>query len=203
MTSRSGPFSARHERIRRYSVRRMLPPISGWRRRSSSRTAIGRMPRGGLQDRHHLALPDARQRIGPASAARLLLLGRQAPICLKAIAAGRREPCLRHRRLHSTLQSVSHVQPHLLVVMCWPGNGRSLFLGSSPCQTPTDRQTGRKTRPGGTVSPLGLRPRCETTPPAILTLIDGLSHLVRRAAANHALNDSLALWRDCSSYRPF
>src|SRR6266581_1173014 len=44
MTSRSAPFSARQVRMRRSRVRRMPGPISGWRRRISSKMATGRRP---------------------------------------------------------------------------------------------------------------------------------------------------------------
>ena len=44
ITSRSGPFTARHARMRRSSVRRVPEPSSGCRRHSSSKTAIGLNP---------------------------------------------------------------------------------------------------------------------------------------------------------------
>ena len=44
ITSRSGPFTARHARIRRSSVRRVPEPSSGCRRHSSSNMEIGRKP---------------------------------------------------------------------------------------------------------------------------------------------------------------
>ena len=48
ITLRSGPFTARHVRMRRSSVRRVPEPSSGCRRHSSSKTAIGRNPGAAL-----------------------------------------------------------------------------------------------------------------------------------------------------------
>src|SRR5438477_10331138 len=51
MTSCSAPFSARQARMRRSRVRRTPTPISGWRRRISSKMPTGRRPGALFKDR--------------------------------------------------------------------------------------------------------------------------------------------------------
>ena len=101
--------------MRRSSVRRMPGPISGWRRRISSSTAIGADAGRRLQDRHDLGVPNVGQRIGPPPAARRLLLRRQARIILDPVAGRRAEAGLGGGNGGVVGLSVTHVQPHLVV----------------------------------------------------------------------------------------
>src|SRR6266853_4792932 len=51
-------------------------------------------PRNALEQRHHLAVPNRRQRIAPSAAARRFLLRRQPEVLLNTIGSGTAEPGL-------------------------------------------------------------------------------------------------------------
>ena len=88
ITSRSGPFTARHARMRRSSVRRVPEPSSGCRRHSSSNTAIGRNAGRGLQHREDVVLPDIGEWIGPATFARRFFCDGKSGILFEPVGGG-------------------------------------------------------------------------------------------------------------------
>ena len=70
----------------------------------------------GLEQRDDLGFEDRGQGIGPAAPAGRLLLRWQSPVLFDAIARGGAEPGARSRLSWPFLESVLHVEPHLMVV---------------------------------------------------------------------------------------
>jgi hypothetical protein len=102
----------------------------------------------GLQQRHDFRVEDLGQRIGPASAARRLLLRWQAWICLDAIRRGHAEPgaCRRQRRRFG--QPELHIQPRLVIVDVSSGHG-AVLDDSRPAPYPIQPRPPTRPRPGG------------------------------------------------------
>ena len=80
----------------------------------------------GLKQRHDLGVQDCGQGIGPATPAKGLLLRWQSPVLFDAIASGGAEPGARSRLGRPLLESVLHVEPHLMVVDVSAGHAASL-----------------------------------------------------------------------------
>ena len=163
--------------MRRSSVRRMLGSSSGWRRRSSSSTAIARMPGAAFRIGTTSASQYVAERIGPSPAARRLLLRGQARIGLDPVAGRGREAGLgggRRRRVVGL--SETHVQPHLVVGDVEAGQTSDpSIVETNQKLDPVllDRQTGLENAPPG----LGCRRSGYALPPSahprrILILID-------------------------------
>ena len=169
MTSCSGPFTARQARMRRSSVRRTPGPISGWRRRISSKMATGRMPgaavsSGTISLSHTPASGSGRRR--PRGA---LLLGRQPRIGFNPIGGCGAEPGLRRSDGRGVGLARTHIQPHLTVGDV--GAGQALILISvknqmltQPLRPPDAPPVRRRCADAGVATPVGLRPPFVTTP---------------------------------------
>ena len=124
----------------------------------------------GLEDRHHLAVPDINERIGPPPAARRLLLRWQARISLDPVARRPRNAGFGRRDVDGVSGwSETHVQPHLVVgdveagQMLIPRTLRRISSFTRPLAT---ARRDLKTRRRGARPPVGLKPSRRPSTPA-------------------------------------
>ena len=188
ITSCSGPNSARQARMRRSSVRRMPAPSSGWRRRISSKIATGRRPGRRLQERHDLAIPNASQ-AGRAAAAPAAPSSARAGVgsFSRRYALAAAEPGLGRCDPHRRWSVDAHVEPHLAVGDMAAGQKSASSLHEKkpgltwPTTTARRRLPLKNAPPRGRLLRSGYALPTQTTPAAILILIDAESHLDCRA----------------------
>src|SRR5580693_3222633 len=103
-------------------------------------------PQNALEQRHHLAVPNRRQRILPPAPARRSLLRREPQVVLKAIGSGSAEPglCCGNRRRVGLAET--HVQPRLAIGDVAPGQAVVPHRREEPASYPAGRDR-QKTRP--------------------------------------------------------
>src|SRR5215469_5735588 len=151
MTSCSAPFSARQERMRRSRVRRTPTPISGWRRRISSKMATGRRP-GALFNNGYLAVPNLSERVATAAATPRFLLRRQPWILFDTIGGRGAEPGFGRGDGRRLDLAETHIQPHLAVGDVAAGQAVVPHRGEKPASyrpTATARKRGPLRGPAG------------------------------------------------------
>ena len=169
MTSRSAPLSARQARMRRSSVRRMPAPISGWRRRISSKMATGRRPgvlfSSGTTSLSQTAASGSRRR---RSRGAFFCDGSRGS-CFDAIGGGGAEPGLGRGDDRRLGLAETHVQPHLAIGDVAAGQGRFLIgvknpLPIRPAATASQRAPCGAAPFAGFATSVGLRPPSVTHP---------------------------------------
>src|SRR5215831_13086662 len=163
MTSCSAPFSARQVWMRRSRVRRTPTPISGWRRRISSKMATGRRP-GALFNKGTISLSqNLSQRVATAAATRRFLLRRQPRILFDPISGGGAEPGFGRGDGRRLDLAETHIQPHLAVGDVAPGQAAVPHRVKNPLAIGRPRPP-ENTAPCGAppvarfATPVGLRP---------------------------------------------
>ena len=146
----------------------------------------------------------AGQRVRPAPSARQCLLRRQPRILLAPIARRRAEPGLGRRQRHPIALSVSHEQPHLVVVDVSAGHsGLPLWLrnpvDTRPARPPVARLSNSAPPAGGAAaSGYALR---RHTPGRPLILIVADSHPDCRAALHRRSSHSSRSWLSIATHR--
>jgi hypothetical protein len=118
----------------------------------------------GLEQRHDLGVKDCRQGIGTATRTWCLLLRWQSPVLIDAITRGGAEPGARSRLSWSFLESVLHVEPHLMVVDVSAGQLSLPSLHGRAVHTRFTATTDKAPRQRGGLLGAALRQRFRATP---------------------------------------
>ncbi len=165
ITSCSAPCSARQDRIRRSSVRRIPGESSGWRRNISSKIATVAI-RAHPSQRHDFCVEDRLERIGAPALPASCISAKEAAVLRDAEPRGAAEIALGGGHLDRLGLSQLHEKPRLLIGTCGPAQS-ALPQGKPQRIGPTAITDDiRSPRCGGPVLPVGLRPPSTTGPHA-------------------------------------
>ena len=155
ITSRLGPWSARHWAMRRSKVRRTPGGDLGMATADLLEDRHRADAGCGLQHRHDLAVPHPGERVGTAAPTRLLLLRRQPRIGFNPIGGGGGKPGLRGGDGRDVGLTGLHVQPRLAVGDMSARQALILLVMKNQMLRPT-APTARRVRPPGENAPPGM-----------------------------------------------